>query len=561
MKGVGRLVKNELIKIFGQLSWKIITIIILVLAVLGPILSSILGSFVYSVSDNFYRELYNEAVEGSIEKEYYGVLADAEDFFNENGITYEDWRYEEYFSTVESLFVSVKAYELVKDGRDPNEVFDWFDDGNITRNYTEDGDIEITYYDDMTGESMEITAEIASSEYETNKAQLEELKDTIVNGTIKSYAEGHVEGLKQTIENYEEYLAEAKAAYEADETKYYDYRSWQYNVYAYKASLAVWEVLIDASREDEAWLLNTAKQTFNYTDKGPQLVTLDRESFETEEFLSETYGSYERYCEVMDKQFYDNVAAIDILKYSAENGKPLPGMYPDSARNTIFSAVADNASTVLLLCIILAATIVANEHMTGTVRLLLIRPRARWKILLSKLLAVVIYGLGTFAAASVLSVIMALILNGSGDMLVPMLVYRHGTVKEVAPVIYILVKTLINSLPNLLIMSLAFFLSVAVKKVVFSVAIPMMVTMFGSIASSLTMLFFTRVPVLEWTLLPYFVIDSYTTDVVTRTSDYFGMDFVSMGFELEIGVILFLIHIAIFTALSFIVFRRQQIKN
>ena len=561
MKGVGRLIKNELVKIFGQLSWKIITVIILVLALLMPLANTMLNSFAYSY-DNYYQEMYEEAPEGSIQKEYYGVLSDAEDFFIENEITYDDWRYEEYYIDYQDLASTVKAFELIKNGKTPEEVFDWFYALCINYTYDEDDNLIIEYYDDETGESGPVTTEIAEREYAKNKAAFDEMTDEILNGSIRTYASNMIEMLKLQITLEEEEFAASEAAYESDPEKLYDYQEDYFNLYASRASLAVWEVLANASEEDEEWLFNTARQTLFYTDKGSQLATMNRESFEAEPYIVEMYGSYEKYCEVMEKSYYDNIAAVDILRYSAENGKPLPDMLSESTRNIMVNAIAGNASTILLFCVILGATIVASEHMTGTIRLLVIRPRARWKILLSKLLAIVIYGLSMFVASSVLSAVMTLIVAGTGDLSVPMLIYRHGDVKEVSLVIHTIARLAVSALPNLFILSMAFFLSVAAKKVVFAVAIPMFITTFGSAVASMVMLFFAKLPFLKWTLLPYFIIDGYTTDVVMRTSgDFFGTDFVSMGFELEIGVVLFLVHIAIFTALSFIVFRRQQIKN
>lgn len=560
MKGVGRLIKNELIKIFGQLSWKIITVLILVIAILTPLTGTIFNSIVIS-DGNFYREAYEESAEGSMEKEYYGAYADAWDFFYDNGITYDDWRYEEYFVEYQDLMSTVRALELAKNGKSYEEVFGWFYVYDFNYMEDEDGNVVIEYYDEETDQFMPVTEDIIEKEYAESKAELDKMSDDILHGSIKTYAQGQIDMMKLQIALKEEELAQSKAEYEADPEKMYDYRADYFNLYASKASLAVLEALANASADDEEWLLDTARQTFHYTDKGAMLATLSRGDFENDYSFVESYGTYEKYCEIMDKSYYDNIAAVDILRYSAENGKPLPEMYPSSTRYTIMESVTGNVSFILLLCIILAATIMASEHMAGTIRLLVIRPRARWKILLSKLMAIVIYGLAAFAVASALSVAVTLIVSGTGDIAVPMLLHRHGEVKEVSFVIYLLAKTAIIALPDLLILTAAFFLSVAAKKVVFAVAIPMLITMFGSVASSLTVLFHAKLPFLKWTLLPYFITEGYTTDVVTRTASNALFDFTSLGFDLEIGVVLFIIHVAIFTALSFIVFRRQQIKN
>ncbi|MFC4736573.1 ABC transporter permease [Bacillus daqingensis] len=62
----------------------------------------------------------------------------------------------------------------------------------------------------------------------------------------------------------------------------------------------------------------------------------------------------------------------------------------------ILVPVIENAalmSIVTMFTVIAAATITAGEHAKGTIKLLLIRPVSRWQILLSKLGAVVLFGL------------------------------------------------------------------------------------------------------------------------------------------------------------------------
>ncbi len=50
-----------------------------------------------------------------------------------------------------------------------------------------------------------------------------------------------------------------------------------------------------------------------------------------------------------------------------------------------------------IFTMVIAASIVSNEFGTGTIKMLLTRPVARWKILLSKLVASLLYGATIFA--------------------------------------------------------------------------------------------------------------------------------------------------------------------
>ncbi len=69
--------------------------------------------------------------------------------------------------------------------------------------------------------------------------------------------------------------------------------------------------------------------------------------------------------------------------------------------------------TIMLVGIftmVIAAAIVSSEFGTGTVKMLLTRPVARWKVLLSKLLASIAYGIAVFAMGIVTAIIIGLIL-------------------------------------------------------------------------------------------------------------------------------------------------------
>ncbi len=557
MKGLGRLIKNELIKIFGQLSWKIITVIILVLAILSPVFSVIFGSSLTS-DYNYYEIEYEAAENGSLEKEYFGTLMTVDKLFEDNGISYDDWRYNVYYENYRNAAVTLRGLQLVADGKGLLEVFEVFGAYNVYVDYDQSSPVAV-YYDELTGEDITLTDEIAVELLEEYKVIVAKTEDLIINGTVASYAEYYIPVLEEELQTKQVAFDSATEEYNNKRGDIFDLRAANFNLYATKVALDVWNNVKSASREDEGWLLNTADAVLGYSNKGEQLSWVDEESFIEDSALTENYGSYDKYFEIMDKRYHENIAALNILKYSAENGKPLPEMENESVRYDIMVGVADNASIVLFMCIILAASIVASEHMSGTVRLLLIRPRARWKILLSKLLSVVIYGIAAFAATSVLTVGLTLIFNGTGDLSVPMLVYRHGAVKEVSLWIYIIAKNIVDALPELFAVSLAFAISVITKKTVFSVTVPMLITMFSSAFLGITTLFRQGHSVLRWTLLPYFDMEMYTDHVVNKTTGYY--EYIAGGYDTTAGAILFTAYIAVIIAISFIVFRRQQIKN
>ena len=92
-----------------------------------------------------------------------------------------------------------------------------------------------------------------------------------------------------------------------------------------------------------------------------------------------------------------------------------------------------------LLVIIIAAGIVANEFTWGTIKVLLIKPFYRWKILLAKYVTIVLFLLLTLLILFVTSLsIGAILLGTGGDASNIHLAYTNGTVVEQSIFIYLI---------------------------------------------------------------------------------------------------------------------------
>jgi len=90
------------------------------------------------------------------------------------------------------------------------------------------------------------------------------------------------------------------------------------------------------------------------------------------------------------------------ISYNVENNKP-------STREKVILETSGAMSLVMLLMIIVSAGIVATEFSTGTIKMLLSRPVKRWKILTSKYLTVLLFGLLLTVVTFVFSFISAYI--------------------------------------------------------------------------------------------------------------------------------------------------------
>ena len=110
-----------------------------------------------------------------------------------------------------------------------------------------------------------------------------------------------------------------------------------------------------------------------------------------------------------EKQYYQE--AIVKTQYRIDND-----LVPSD--KVTFSEQFDSSGSLSIIMIsiftvVIAAAIVSNEFGTGTIKMLLTRPVARWKILLSKLITAFLYGLTLLVVSLAFAALLAAILFGT----------------------------------------------------------------------------------------------------------------------------------------------------
>ncbi|MDE6580842.1 MAG: ABC transporter permease, partial [Ruminiclostridium sp.] len=309
----------------------------------------------------------------------------------------------------------------------------------------------------------------------------------------------------------------------------------------------------------------TLGRTFRQTEEGAEYAQISQKEFsdnyDVAYFFGYDYGDYDEYMTAVEQRQDQYYKAVKKFAYSLEHGIPLDNMTYNSTRRVTEECLEINLSVVMFMAIFMAAVIVANEHTSGAVRLLMIRPRARWKILLSKLCCLLIYTVGWIAATSALSTLTNVIIYGGEDMLIPYIMVS-GEAFEIAPFLYYLLKMSVYFLPALSMVFLAFLFSVLVKRAVVSMAIPMMINIFGGPASTLFVGKACKAcPLLLFTPIPYFQLSNFWCDPLERLYSYGGDAPLDHGMTLGMGVAMFVIYSIILLVAAFVIFKKQQIKN
>ncbi|MDE7281807.1 MAG: ABC transporter permease, partial [Ruminiclostridium sp.] len=236
--------------------------------------------------------------------------------------------------------------------------------------------------------------------------------------------------------------------------------------------------LNNLSEEMQNIYVATLGRTFMLTEEGAEYAQISQKKFSDDNdsvyFYGYQYKDYDEYLTAAEQRQDQYYKAVKKLAYSLEHGIPIEDMTYNSTREVMDECLQVNLAVVFFMAIFMAAVIVANEHTSGAVRLLMIRPRARWKILLSKLCCLLIYTVGWIAATSVLSMITNVILYGGNDLTIPYILVGEEAC-EVTPFLYYLMKMSVYFLPALSMVFLAFLFSVLIKRAVVSMAIPMLI--------------------------------------------------------------------------------------
>jgi ABC-2 type transport system permease protein len=240
------------------------------------------------------------------------------------------------------------------------------------------------------------------------------------------------------------------------------------------------------------------------------------------------------------KMFYERQIAIKEYQLEQE-------MAPQQESH-VWSFVSDAQAAVSfagLFTIIIAAGIVASEFSWGTVKLLLIRPISRSKILLSKYLTVCLFGLTLLVIIYTLSALVGLLLFGQPSSEVPHLAYVNGEVVERNIALHLLGQYFLGSIDILMIATMAFMISAVFRNSSLAIGISLFLFFTGGTA---TMLLAGR---FEWT--------KYILFANTNLSVYFDGVPPIEGMTLTFSVMILLIYFAVFHLFAFSVFRKRDV--
>ncbi|MCC2685321.1 MAG: hypothetical protein K0R75_2220 [Paenibacillaceae bacterium] len=233
---------------------------------------------------------------------------------------------------------------------------------------------------------------------------------------------------------------------------------------------------------------------------------------------------------------------LALNEYRLEHNIPSQSMVPSP-----WSTIKKSSSLTMiatLLAIIIAADIVAGEFVWGTIKLLLIRPHSRAKILLSKYLTVLTTALSMLLLQLLSSIVVNMLLYRFQYITLPDLAMdTNGHIREVNMLGATLIDYGYQSIEFLLVVSLAFMLSSVFRSSTLAVGLAMFVTLAGQIITALL----TRYPWGKYWLFANTDLTIYRAGAAPE-----GM---TMGFSLTVIVVYY----ALFLAVSWAAFVRRDV--
>lgn len=200
---------------------------------------------------------------------------------------------------------------------------------------------------------------------------------------------------------------------------------------------------------------------------------------------------------------------------------------------------------------IMGGGLIAREFQSGTVRLLLIRPKTRTKIALSKLFALMIISISIYAVCILVNVITNGFIFGFADLGYPNYTITAGA-KGISFFVYILPKILACIVVVIFATSTAYFLSVATKNTALSVSIPL-VCFAGSLIAMSIIGYSPKFKWIIYTPLPY----------VNMPQIMSGNFYSPAGIEPNVayGVCLLLVLSVLAVVFGTIIFKKRDINN
>lgn len=549
IKKMYNLTLNEIIKQYKKKSILIITLLILLSAVLAPFLAKALNKPQPNYALNGYK-FQIDAINNEISHDYkanakvakvqVAILKSQKQVLQlllDNNISVDNWR----FAASNSYSIVLEKIDII------NFLQDGFNGETIIQGASYTGrPFDIKDYVSMPKEQW-------ATELKKLESQKIELENNIKNDNYLGYVKENISEIKTTIDMYNKELAILRENYSKNPND----QSIKSNIDALNTKITLSNNLLSVSEyrynnkipfEQNNWKNETLKSLeVNMTDLAKPVHS--EKEYKSHADSKITYAQY------LAK--HNNITtnlnnSIKLDWYSLNTNIPQP-QYQNSARNTVNSFVGAYVIIITIFILIITGGIVSSEFSKNTIKLLMVRPVSRFKIILSKLLSVLIIGYVILFISLILLTIVSGILFGFSDFGNPILKISSGTVVTQNYLLSLISHSLFYSISMVFITCIAFMLSILTKSTAVSVALSLLTficaTPLALVLLSKNIIWITKTPI------PYMCLP--TISIIKVLSNMFGSVCI---LNTSLGAIEIMILSLIFLIIGFVYFIKKDIK-
>ncbi|PEJ58793.1 hypothetical protein CN692_07390 [Bacillus sp. AFS002410] len=220
---------------------------------------------------------------------------------------------------------------------------------------------------------------------------------------------------------------------------------------------------------------------------------------------------------------------------------------PDE-KSSVWTFMETSSGLIILVglfTIIVSANIVASEFNWGTIKLLLIRPFSRTKIIMSKYLTSILFGFAMLFILFIVSSVLGLILFGPGSGDNSYLAYVNGHVEEQSRLVYSAKQYLMSFIETFMLATMAFMVSTVFRNNTIAIGISILLLTVGSTVTNILAGFF------DWTKFILFA----NTDLM----QYINGTPLVKGMTMSFSLIMLVVYFVVFLGLALVVFSKRDV--
>lgn len=549
---------NETTKQFKKLSIKVIIAIILIFAFALPILVN----YISNKEPNYMMESYNhnlnyieskiselskqDSPENKNQIAFLEAQKESVKLSIDNNIKFEEWKRNESDSFLEDSN-KIVVINSILEGVSQKIIME-----NVVNNFQSTDSNNVSDFFTLSKEKLK-------AEKNALIKEKEEIKKSLASNNYIGYIEKSIKKSNDGIEKLNKQISETEKKLKSKDDK-----KLTVELDSLKSSLELQKSLLKVDEyrlknrvpyEDKDWRSKTLDTIKNSTQE------LSTPMLSEEEYIKESQGynsigkTYEDYKDIYMENKVKNQDSIKLSWHSLNSNIPQIG-FDDSARTSVDNIYNVFVMISAMFAIIIAGGIVSTEFSKGTVRLLLIRPVSRYKILLSKLLSVFLIGYAVMFLSIIVLTISSGFVYGFDSLSTSVLRISGGSVVETGFFIYLIPKMLFTSISLIFVVSLAFMVSTVAKNTALSVGLSS-ILLLGSIPISMILGNF------KVGYLAKIVIGYVNLPLVTLMTGFVETLKVQFGVSLNMnqGAIQLAVLSVVFIVISFISFTKSDVKN